>query len=66
MNVNNELSDDSLRVLNSAAGPGYVPLRRVSKESDGRWLDGQSIKKGDCIIYKGEVLIFNKIFRLIL
>jgi len=60
MNVNNNNdhhshSDNSWRVPNNAAGPGYVPLRRMGgTDSDGRWLDGQTIRKGDCIVYRGE------------
>ncbi|CAK5097610.1 unnamed protein product [Meloidogyne enterolobii] len=59
MNVNNNNDhhhshpDNSWRVPNTAAGPGYVPLRRGT-DSDGRWLDGQTIRKGDCIVYRGE------------
>jgi len=45
-------SEDFWRVPSSAAGAGYVPLRKA--ESDGRWLDGQLVRKGDCIAYRGE------------
>lgn len=49
-----EDADDLWRVSGSAAGPGYVPLRRSGTDSDGRWLDGQLVRKGDCIPYRGE------------
>jgi hypothetical protein len=61
MKSGTEDTEDLWRVPNSAAGPGYVPMRRaggtdggVASNSDGRWLDGQIVRKGDCIGYRGE------------
>lgn len=49
-------NNDLWRVPSSAGGPGYVPLRRGagSGDADGRWLDAQVVRKGDCIAYRGE------------
>ncbi|KAL3108471.1 hypothetical protein niasHT_015393 [Heterodera trifolii] len=44
---------DVWRVPNSAGGSGFVPMRRAG-ESDGRWLDGKVVRKGECIAYRGE------------
>lgn len=53
--TNEESGNNFWRVPNSAAGTGYVPLRRTgAADADGRWLDGQVVRKGDCIAYRGD------------
>lgn len=44
-----EEEGDLWSVPNNAAGDGYAPMG----PSD-RWLDGQPLKVGDCVLYRGE------------
>uniref|UniRef100_A0AC35FW64 Uncharacterized protein n=1 Tax=Panagrolaimus sp. PS1159 TaxID=55785 RepID=A0AC35FW64_9BILA len=43
---------DLYRVPNNAAGSGYVPLTSMGGQD--RWLDGISLRVGDCILYQGD------------
>uniref|UniRef100_A0AC34FAI2 Uncharacterized protein n=2 Tax=Panagrolaimus sp. ES5 TaxID=591445 RepID=A0AC34FAI2_9BILA len=43
---------DLYRVPSNAAGNGYVPLTSIGGQD--RWLDGISLRVGDCIQYQGD------------
>ncbi|KAE9554550.1 hypothetical protein FO519_002254 [Halicephalobus sp. NKZ332] len=43
---------DLFRVPNNAAGSGYVPLTGLGGQD--RWLDGVTLRTGDCVLYQGD------------
>lgn len=47
-----EEEDSLMRVPDTAAGAGYVPLSAVAVSD--RWLDGQTLRLGDCVLYQGD------------
>lgn len=42
-----------MQVPNSAGGSGFIPVGAVGTSSD-RWLENRTIRKGDCVLYKGQ------------
>ena len=43
---------DLFRVPNNAAGTGYVPMAGPGGQD--RWLDGVTLRAGDCVLYQGD------------
>ena len=44
--------DEFLHVPSNAAGAGYEPLGPTGMSD--RWLDGKSLRAGECILYQGD------------